>query len=258
MPGYGPSRRRSSRATVLAVVAATMLVGGCSLLTEGTEPSKIIVPPTDSLTTETSTSEVPTSEAAASGERDTNLPKWTIGRTVTAAPRVDNSRYHKGSVTADSALQTTSGFHFSTPSRSVNCSTGTNGRNTLACQATGTNGPTNPPANTPSTCQWAPDLIILNNTGASQGACANLYPVMRRGTIVGFGQSIAIARFTCLSDASGLYCLSTENDKGFAVTARGYRPIRASDPAPSSLLGTGQDPADTTENSPSESAPPTS
>ncbi|WP_246284532.1 hypothetical protein [Gordonia asplenii] len=269
MPGYGFLRHGNTRPdaprvlvrAIAAVAAATSLfaASGCGL-TGGSGPGQIIVPPTDTLSTET---EAPTTTSAAADEppssRDSDLPKWTIGRTVSAAPRVDNSNYHKGSVTSDSPREDTTGFNFTTPSRSVNCSTGTNGRDTLACQATGLEGAQNPPANTPSTCQWAPDIIILNSSGPTHGACANLYPVMHRGTIVDFGQSIAVSRFTCLSHISGLYCLQVSTGKGFSVTSGGYREINAADAAPSALLGiTAPTPTTSDQQSPATSSPPTS
>lgn len=268
MPGYGFRRRRNTRPdaprmlgrVLMGVVAGTLILtsGACGL-TGGTDPSEIVVPPTDPLSTETEAPTTSTTTAdAPSSTRDASLPKWTIGRTVTAAPRVDNSQYHQGSVTSDSPRVDTSGFHFTTPSRSVNCSTGTNGRDTLACEATGLEGSQNPPLNTPSTCQWAPDIIILNSSGPTHGACANLYPVMHRGTIVNFGQSISISRFTCLSHISGLYCLQVQTGKGFSVTADGYREINAADPAPSALLGIVGTTASPGGRTAASSSPPTS
>ncbi|MFW0792101.1 hypothetical protein [Gordonia sp. CPCC 205333] len=267
MPGYGFQRRRDTapprrfhRVLAYAAAGAILLSAPACGIAGSTDPGEIVVPPTDQLSTET---EAPTTTSASatrqSSTRETNLPKWTIGRTVTAAPRVDNSRYHKGAVTADSPLVDTSGFHFTTPSRSVSCSTGTNGRDTLACEATGLEGAQNPPSNTPSTCQWAPDVIILNSSGPTHGACANLYPVMHRGTIVNFAQSISISRFTCLSHISGLYCLQVQSGNGFSVTSDGYREINASDAAPSALLGIAGTTTSTADDETSSTGmPPTS
>ncbi|GAB16778.1 hypothetical protein GOEFS_014_00200 [Gordonia effusa NBRC 100432] len=246
---------------LVCAAAGTVLFGASACgITGANEPGEIVVPPTDRLSTET---EAPTTTSSTgpqqSSTRETNLPKWTIGRTVTAAPRVDNSRYHPGAVTADSPLVDTSGFNFTTPSRSVSCSTGTNGRDTLACEATGLEGAQNPPANTPSTCQWAPEMIILSNSGPTHGACANLYPVMHRGTIVNFGQSISISRFTCLSHISGLYCLHAQSGNGFSITSDGYREINAADAAPSALLGIASTSTSAPDDETSDtSSPPTS
>lgn len=269
MPGYGFRRRRNSRRTshtrrvLLATLAAATLAVGASAcgISTSTDPGEIVVPPTDTLSTETEPpTTASTSDDEPSSTREANLPQWTIGRTVTAAPRVDNGLYHRGAVTSDAPLVDTDGYHFTTPSRSVSCSTGTNGRNALACEATGLDGAQNPPTNTPSTCQWAPDIIILNSSGPQHGACANLYPVMHRGTIVNFGQSISISRFTCLSHVSGLYCLQVQTGKGFSVTSAGYREINAADAAPSALLGIASVPTTTTpdDDSTSTSSQPTS
>lgn len=254
MQGYGNRPRRpvpvprprpphfgrvicASFATV--TIAAIVTITGCSLPTD-TTPSRIVIPPTDELSTLT---EVESSSTTSTTGEDTaqNLPDWTIGRVVALAPRVDNSRFHQGSVTADSPLQDSSGFHFSTPDRSVNCSTGTNGRSSLACRINDgvDSGPSRrreAPSTASASCDWAPDYAILSSDGPQHGACANRYPVLYRSSIVDFGHTISISRFSCLIETIGMFCLESRSKSGFSVTDGGYRTIYAADRAPEDLV----------------------
>lgn len=254
MQGYGnrsrrtlpiPRRRpahfgRMICASFAIVITATIVtVAGCSLPTD-TAPSRIVIPPTDELSTLT---EIESSSTTTTTGEDTaqNLPDWTIGRVVAMAPRVDNSRFHQGSVTPDSPIQDSSGFHFSTPDRSVNCSTGTNGRSSLACRINegGDSGPSTRrtrPSTEPASCDWSPDYAILSSDGPQRGACANRYPVLYRSSIVDFGRTISISRFSCLVETVGLFCLESRSKAGFSVTDNGYRTIFAADRAPESLV----------------------
>ncbi len=223
----------------IVITATIVTVAGCSLPTD-TAPSRIVIPPTDELSTLT---EVESASTTTTTGEDTaqNLPDWTIGRVVAMAPRVDNSRFHQGSVTPDSPIQDSSGFHFSTPDRSVNCSTGANGRSSLACRINegGDAGPsTRPtrPSSEPTSCDWAPDYAILSSDGPQRGACSNRYPVLYRSSIVDYGRTISISRFSCLVETVGLFCLESRSKAGFSVTEGGYRTIYAADRAPESLV----------------------
>ncbi len=254
MQGYGnrsrrpvpvPRRRPAHFGRVICasfaiVITATIVtVAGCSLPTD-TTPSRIVIPPTNELSTLT---ELESASTTTTTGEDTaqNLPDWTIGRVVALAPRVDNSRFHQGSVTPDSPIQDSSGFHFSTPDRSVNCSTGTNGRSSLACRINegDDSGPTtrrSRPSTEPASCNWAPDYAILSSDGPQRGACTNRYPVLYRSSIVDFGYTISISRFSCLVETVGLFCLESRSKAGFSVTDSGYRTIYAADRAPEDLV----------------------
>lgn len=254
MQGYGnrsrrpvpvPRRRPAHFGRVIcasfAIVATATIVtvAGCSLPTD-TAPSRIVIPPTDELSTLTEVESASTTSTTGE-DRAQNLPDWTIGRVVALAPRVDNSRFHQGSVTPDSPIQDSSGFHFSTPDRSVNCSTGTNGSSTLACRINdgGNPGPStrrSRPAEASSSCDWAADYAILSSDGPQHGACANRYPVLYRSSIVDFGYTISISRFSCLVETVGLFCLESRSKSGFSVTDSGYRTIYAADRAPEALV----------------------
>ncbi|MEE4021837.1 hypothetical protein V1Y59_02010 [Gordonia sp. PKS22-38] len=194
-----------------------------------------MLPPTDVLSTETEieTTISTTTEESIEDTADAPLPDWTIGRVIALAPRVDNSRYHQGSTTPESALIETSDFHFSPPDRAVNCSA--DGQ-TLACRLnTQRSGPT--PSNVPRGCEWKGNLVTLDTQGTEDGVCSEQFPVLYRSTIVDFGHTISISRLSCLVETAGLFCLESRSDAGFAITPTGYREITSSDRAPRELLG---------------------
>ena len=259
MQGYVNQRPRPESTSgsrdrrFLRVICATAAIGtlivsvalaGCSLPSES-GPSRIVIPPTDELSTVTETES--SSTTSRTGE-DTaqNLPDWTIGRVVAMAPRVDNSRFHQGSVTEDSPLQDSSGFHFSTPDRAVNCSTGTNGSSALACRIDDErdDDPTRPPSSAPAACDWERNLAVLGPDGPQRGACANRYPVLYRSSIVDFGRTISISRFSCLVETVGMFCLESRSKSGFAITPNGYQTIYAADRAPESLVSVSPEESD--------------
>ncbi|MFW0792473.1 hypothetical protein AAFP30_01550 [Gordonia sp. CPCC 205515] len=217
----------------------TVLGGGitaCSLSAD-TRPSEIVLPPTDVLSTESATETTTSVSRAPISATAQNLPDWTIGRVIALAPRVDNSRYRQGSVTPQSRLRKTSGFHFSTPDRAVNCSTGANDPGTLSCRINSESSRGPRPRDTPTSCSWAPNLVTLNTDGPQHGACANQHPVLFRSSILAYRYTISVSRFSCLSDTTGLFCLESESNTGFAITPTGYRKIFAADRAPASLVG---------------------
>ncbi|ACY22603.1 hypothetical protein Gbro_3405 [Gordonia bronchialis DSM 43247] len=252
MQGYGhPSGRRRLRPTVAArflgaCVGAGLALSACGLST-GTDPSRIVLPPTDELSTETEAPSTTSTTTTSREERAANLPNWTIGRIVSLAPRVENSRFHQGAVTEGSALEDTSGFHFSTPDGAAQCSTGTNGMATLACRINGDPAGSRP-SDAPSNCDWAGNLVTLDSDGPEHGACANEYPVLYRSTIVDYGHTISISRFSCLVETAGMFCLESRSQSGFSVTTTGYHTIFAADRAPESLVGLSDD----TSSSPSD------
>ncbi|MFC9982419.1 hypothetical protein [Gordonia sp. NPDC127522] len=260
MQGYGNRRprpestSRSRDRRFLRVICATAAIGtltvsvalaGCSLPSDS-GPSRIVIPPTDELSTVT---EIESSSTTSTTGEDSarNLPDWTIGRVVAMAPRVDNSRFHQGSVTEDSPLQDSSGFHFSTPDRAVNCSTGTNGSSALACRIdedADDDSSAERPSSDSGACDWARDYAVLGPDGPQRGACANRYPVLYRSSIVDFGRTISISRFSCLVETVGMFCLESRSQSGFAITPNGYQTIYAADRAPEALVSVSPEESD--------------
>lgn len=236
MQGYGPRRTRFLAVPALVgLVVIGVGVAGCGLSTD-TRPSTIVVPPTDVLSTESQISTT-SATAALESETPTALPSWTIGRVIAMAPRAANSRYRQGSTSPGSPVRQTSGYHFSTPDRTVNCSTGDNDRNTLACRMENIETRAKRPSTLPSSCDWSESVVVLDSSGSRQGACTNEHPVLYRSAIVDYGDTISVGRFSCLVQTVGLYCLESRSRAGFSLTATGYAPLRASDRAPGALVG---------------------
>ena len=235
--GYG--RRRARFLAVPAFMAAALLgvvLSACGLDTN-TTPSSIVLPPTDQLSTE---SDYPTSSTtiATQSRTATFLPSGTIGRAIATAPRADNSRYHQGSTTPRGPVVETSGFHFTTPSRDVSCSTEINvdaSRRDLTCRANDHQSSAPRPARTPRSCAWAEDLVVLTADRAQQGGCQNEHPVLYRSAIVDYGTTISVGRFSCLIDTPGIYCLQSDSQSGFSLSTKGFAPLNAADKAPATL-----------------------
>lgn len=234
MQGYGPRRRLLPIAVLGAAVA---LISGCSMLESQAEPDRIVIPATDTLSTESKPSSLAATSRSA-GPDDTTLPsEWSFERVIKAAPRVSNTDYHEGATTPAGERLDVSGFHFSTEDRSVRCSTGNNGAGALVCVADSVRGPAQAPAGEDPGCRWGRGLAVLSSDGVSEGGCENRYPVLYRSGVVASGSSIVVDRFACLTDGGSLYCVESRSGDGFAITSSGFRSIRAEDRAPKSLSG---------------------
>ena len=72
--------------------------------------------------------------------------------------------------------------------------------------------------------------------------------MLYRSTIVDYGHTISISRFSCLVETAGMFCLESRSQSGFSVTTTGYHTIFAADRAPESLVGLSDD----TSSSPSD------
>lgn len=213
---------------VVAVSAAAMVLAGC-FAEEG--PSSRDLPPTDELSTETSVS-TPTTTASTTVDRSSG--GLDIAAAISTAPRVDNSDYHEAASPKGGPVEDTSQFHFSTPDAAVNCSTVDRDVPTLACdRPNGSDGAK--PTATPEYCDFEAGYVVLTDN-ATEGACADTPWVLIKSTALPLGSTISIRNFQCLSDSSGLYCLNTRSDNGFALRDGAYRTISGSDPAPAALI----------------------
>ena len=263
MQGYKRRRATGRRVRIagsvaMALVLATALacVNGCSIVADLATPyhsRTIVIPGTNALTTESSTA---TASAGPSDDGDTASGQWddySYGHVVSVAPRADAQRYHRAAKSPDAPLTTTSGFHFSSPDRGVQCSTGANGTGTLTCLSPHVKAAQRAPQGTPTTCKWNSEMVTLGPGAASAGACADLYPVLTRSAILPFGQTLAVGRFKCLNSVEGMYCLQSSGS-GFAITKSGFREIDAHDRAPRSIRGPAPD-EDRGRNNPSRPTP---
>lgn len=213
---------------VVAAGAAAMALAGC-FAEEG--PSSRGLPPTDELSTETSVS-TPTTTASTTVDRSPG--GLDMAAVISTASRVNNSDYHEAASPKGGPVEDTSQFHFSTPDAAVNCSTVDRDVPTLACnRSPGSEGPK--PTATPEYCNFEAGYIVLTDN-ATEGACADTPWVLTKSTVLPLGSTISIRNFQCLSDSTGLYCLNTRSDNGFALRDGAYRSISGSDPAPASLI----------------------
>lgn len=172
-------------------------------------------------------------------EAPSDLPEWSIGRIIAMAPRADNARYHQGSTTPDGPLEDTSGYHFSTPDRTVNCSTGIGDRRTLACRIGGSESQRGGPRATTG-CDGGARFATLDAQGPQLDICDDQIPVLYRSSIVDFGTTISVSRFSCLVATTGVYCIESRSGSGFAATPTGFRKVSAAERAPAALVGTSE------------------
>lgn len=259
MQGYGPRKRRFLTALTGAALAcfAVVALPACSLLEIDETPSPIVIPETDAPITESLPSSVaPTSAQRSTGATGPASP-WSFQRVIKAAPRASNSQFQIGATSESGDRSEVSGYHFSTEDRSVRCSTGNNGANTLACVGTELKDARRPADSDSSKCDWQPDYATLDANGATAGACANSYPVLFRSRILPSGSSLTIDRFACLADKGDLYCIESSSGKGFAITADGFEQIRSDERAPRALLGLTTENESSTERTPSSDVAPT-
>ncbi|MCF8610125.1 hypothetical protein L5G28_08130 [Gordonia sp. HY285] len=232
MQGYGP------RGGVAAIALLGLLtLSGCGLLTDQGTPDRIVIPSTDDLSTETKPSTLSATSTTERSHSNDVPSEWSYERVIKSAPRVSNSEYQIGASTADGSREDVSGYHFTSADREIRCSTGNNGANALTCASDEVNGPANPPANEDAGCSWDRDLAVLSGDGVSRGACDNRYSVLFRSRSIPSGSTISVARFACLSQDSGLYCVESDSGSGFALTDDGFSEIRADERAPESLTG---------------------
>lgn len=262
MQGYGFGWRRCVGA-LAAVAAGALVLGaatGCSLLADEGKPTAINIPTTDALLTE---SETPSVLTTASRNNSTTSYAVAAGdsyrHAIESATRVGVGNFHRGASTeTGERVDGVSGVHFSTPDRAIRCSTGNNSSRALACASASIQGPKSG-ANTPAGCEWQPRLAVLGPDGIDVGACANLYPVLYRSSILEYGSSISAGDYSCLNDADALYCLDSDSGKGFSIGRAGVTDFRGDDRAPASLRGNSADDksAETDDPTPTSSATPT-
>lgn len=239
---------------------ALFAVSGCSLLDQASSaPSAINIPGTNEPSTETVPSTLPptaTNQTRATRSY-TVAEDDTYRRVISDAPMVGLGTFHIGAATATGErLDNVSGVHFSTPDRNFRCSTGNNGANALVCAGDKIRGRVAAPPGAPTGCDWDPQLAVLSSSGAAAGGCANLYPVLFRSHILEFGSAIRAGSFSCLNDVSGLYCLDSDSDDGFALTRDGFQQITGDTHAPDALLTSGGT-ASHSRGAPRTSATPT-
>ena len=171
--GYG--RRTSGRRRVRVAWSAAVALSwgwlspaptGCSIVSELTLPDEsrtIVIPGTNALTTESSVAATSTSSANGpddDGGDDAAPGAWddySYGHVISVAPRADAQRFHRAAKTSSAALITTSGYHFSSPDRAIQCSTGANGTGTSPAPHSSCTAP--PPPGTPASCRWNPEMV---------------------------------------------------------------------------------------------------
>ena len=224
-------------------VLMPLLATGCSLL-DDSAPDRIVLPPTGELSTFTAPStSTTTTSTVESRDTPNRLREGSIGRVISLAPRADTADYSEGAATRTGPRGNASGFHFSTPDRTINCSTSLDSR-TLVCRVNGGTLTDEPSADSPGTdrdapsCDKSKNLVTLTSDGARLGLCDDGQDVnlLYRSTVLPYGTTITMSRISCLTDVSGLYCLESRSKGGFMITGSQFTYLDATDPAPKSMV----------------------
>ena len=213
--------------TVLLCAAAIVALGGC-FAEDG--PSTKELPPTDELSTEQSVTTTTTSRTTTTAARS---GAQTIAEAISIAPRVNNTDFHEAAPAEGKPVEDTSQFHFSTADGEVHCSTVDRDTATLACDVAGEDAAPEP-GSTPAGCTWQGSYVVLTET-STQGTCTDTPWVWVRSEPLLSGSAISIGSFQCLAVPTGVYCLNSRSDNGFAVRDGAYRVISGADPAPAAL-----------------------
>lgn len=237
-----PGARRWMAAAGIGVLMP-LLATGCSLL-DDSAPDRIVLPPTDELSTFTAPStSTTTTSTVESRDTPNRLREGSIGRVISLAPRADTADYSEGAATRTGPRGNASGFHFSTPDRTINCSTSVDSR-TLVCRVNGATLTDEPSTNSSGTdrdatsCDKSKNLVTLTSDGARLGLCGDGKEVnlLYRSTVLPYGTTITMSRISCLTDVSGLYCLESRSKGGFMITGSQFTYLDATDPAPKSMV----------------------
>ncbi|SEL87993.1 hypothetical protein [Rhodococcus maanshanensis] len=164
---------------------------------------------------------------ATSGEQAPTRPP-TPGATtdtarIAAGSAVDPETYHDAKEIDSSPAAPTIGFHFTTPSGNIRCSTPKE-PTVLLCEVTDHTYPSAAkPANAKEPCQWFPDYAMLTDEGVGAGVCLPRPLVTRGSKVLPYGSSIRMGAFGCLSTEGGLLCANEVSGHGYQLSREALR-----------------------------------
>lgn len=205
---------------IAGAIVAVVLIAGCGG-SDSAGGSLSQIPGTNTLSTEASTPTTTTTSSTAASLPGTSAASGgpTILQSIRAADDVDSSQYRSGATNSSSPTQQTSQYHFSTPSLDAACSSTSGDTPTLVCVGGGA-------AKIGQGCSTTGgQVVVLATSGARPGSCADAAQVLTRSQILPYGNSISFGDFVCAAKVSGLYCLQTSTNAGFAMSNGNYRSV---------------------------------
>jgi hypothetical protein len=136
---------------------------------------------------------------------------------------VDPETYHDAKETDSSPAAPTIGFHFTTPSGNIRCSTPKE-PTVLLCEVTDHTYPSaTKPTDAKEPCQWFPDYAMLTDEGVAAGVCLPRPLVTRGSRVLPYGSSIRMGDFGCLSTEGGLLCANQVSGHGYQLSREALR-----------------------------------
>ncbi|MFC7447113.1 hypothetical protein [Rhodococcus daqingensis] len=142
---------------------------------------------------------------------------------ISAGSPVDPETYHDAKETDSSPAAPTIGFHFTTPSGNIRCSTPKD-PTVLLCEVSDHSYPSaTKPADVKEPCQWFPDYAMLTGEGVGKGVCLPRPLVTRGSRVLPYGSSIRMGDFGCLSTEDGLLCAHQVAGHGYQLSRDALR-----------------------------------
>jgi len=219
-------------------VAIAATVAGCGG-SDSTSANLSELPPTDPLSIEQATPSTTTTTTTGSTSAPSTIGGGpTILQTIRAATDADSSQYHSGATSSDGTTQTTTQYHFSTPSLDAACSSTDADTPTLICVGGNSSAGTQSPAGGTACPTGAGRIVVLTTSGAQQGSCTDAAKVLTRSQILPYGNSLSFGDFICAAEVSGLFCLDTTANNGFEMSGGTYQSVQGSQPMPDAAVPT--------------------
>ncbi|MFD4183770.1 hypothetical protein [Rhodococcus sp. NPDC058514] len=142
---------------------------------------------------------------------------------IATGSAVDPETYHDAKETESSPAAPTIGFHFTTPSGNIRCSTPKE-PTVLLCEVTDHTYPAaTKPADVKEPCQWFPDYAMLTGEGVGAGVCLPRPLVTRGSKVLPYGSSIRMGDIGCLSTEAGLLCANHVSGRGYQLSRDALR-----------------------------------
>ena len=219
------------------IIAALVLVAGCSHPGGDTQKSQPTLSPRRSTTTHsspTSTSATPTApkQAPASGAPIADVTAW-----IEAAAPADPAAYHVATRSGETT-QLGPDVAFTTPSNKANCMTdSTYSGGALACLVMLTNPPPQP---ADVYGEWKGNWIDYDGTSVKIGSVHGDPGRFAAGSgaVLPYGQAIAFGDYRCRSDAAGLFCVNYAHQSAARFSDAGVVPFGCLKPmAPDPQVG---------------------
>jgi hypothetical protein len=222
------SKRPGGLARTIAICAAVGgLLAGCSGAKAPTAAPDVPAIPTTAApapTNQTIPSEPPTTSTTSTAAPAPAAPSTDARTKVNSADPVDPAEYHSADWGGQGQLYSSpgGGVFFQTPSGHIVCNWG-GGGDGLVC---GAKNRGNPPPEDPSChLSWITDYVNIGSNGVLNGMCVGGIMTPYGAVVLPYGKVLRFNDFGCLSEQSGVTCVSLSAGQGFQLSQRTFNVI---------------------------------